>query len=284
MKSIWKRGFSGGLVALALMASPLAAEEPTADTVLVTIDGTEITLGHMLALRAGLPPHYAQLDPQTLFDGILDQLTNQALLANSMEGKLSKRSQLSIENETRAIAASEVIDTMFSGGLSEEEIQAAYQRNYVDTDPEVEYRAAHILVETEDEARDLVKQLSEGADFAALARKFSTGPSGPNGGDLGWFAKGVMVDEFFDAVAALQPGEVSQPVQTQFGWHVIKLHETRSQDQPSLEDVREALESELREERFEAHMEELRSKATIERTDLGAISADVINQVDLLEN
>ena len=262
----------------------LAQDEPTADTVLATIDGTEITLGHMLALRASLPPHYAQLPPEALFDGIINQLVQQTLLAQSLDGELTRRTRMTIENEARAISASQAIDAVMSADISEEEIQAAYQRAYVDGDPEVEYNAAHILVATRDEAEALIKQLADGAEFAALAREHSTGPSGANGGDLGWFGKGVMVEPFFDAVAALQAGEVSSPVETQFGFHVIKLLETRSQDIPELEDVREQLIQELREEAFDTHVDKLRSKAKIDQIEDGAISPDVVNRTDLLEN
>lgn len=265
-------------------AAPLAAQDtPTADTVLVTIDGTDITLGHMIALRSNLPPHYDQLDNQVLFEGILDQLVQHTLLSQSLENGTSRQTALTIENETRAIKAGEAIDAALSADIPDADIQAAYEEEYLQTDPEIEYSASHILVETEEEAKTLIQKLVDGGDFAAIAQEFSTGPSGANGGELGWFGKGVMVEPFFDAVVALKAGEVSDPVQTQFGWHVIKLNETRSQNRPELEDVREQLINELRESAFEDLVNGLESKANITRADTSAIDPAVLGNIDLLE-
>ena len=266
-------------------AVPAVSDDaPNADTVLATIDGTDITLGHMIALRANLPPHYDQLDDKVLFDGILNQLIQHTLLAQSLENGPSRQALLTIENETRAIKAAEATDGVMSGTIPEEDVRAAYEEDYVKTGPETEYNAAHILVETEEEARDLVQKLADGADFGNLAQEFSTGPSGPSGGKLGWFGKGVMVEPFFDAVTQLEPGAVSDPVETQFGWHVIKLLETRSQDIPEFEEVREQLESHLREEAFEDFMASLESAAVISRPEQSGVTPDMLNNTDLLEN
>lgn len=268
----------------AFFATPTLGEDtPTAKTVLVEIDGTAITVGHMLALRSSLPPHYAQLSEDVLFDGILDQLIQQVLLAQSLESGPSLRARLLIENETRAITAGEVIDSMMSGEISEEELKEAYQSEYVEAEIEKEYNASHILVATKEEADDLVKKLADGADFAALAREFSTGPSGDSGGALGWFGAGVMVAPFFDAVAMLNVGEVSDPVETQFGWHVIKLIETRTQDIPSFDEVREALEQDLRSQKFEDHVKKLESAANINRIAADKVDHSLVNKVELLE-
>ncbi|QGY00099.1 peptidylprolyl isomerase [Roseovarius faecimaris] len=277
------------LTAVSLALAPIgavAADETQAlspDTVLATVDGTEITLGHMLAVRSSLPPHYDQLDPTTLFDGILEQLVQQALLSQSLEGEPALQTRLTIENETRAIRAGAAIDAVMREEFTEDEIQAAYKSEYVDRGPDIEYRAAHILVETEEKAQSLIKALADGADFAALAQEHSTGPSGPNGGELGWFGKGVMVEPFFDAVTRLDVGGVSEPVQTQFGFHVITLLDTRSQDVPSLDDVREQLVNELRNEKFQNHVATLKSKAMIDQIEAGTIDPSVVNQTDLLE-
>src|SRR5690606_27065309 len=130
---------------------------------------------------------------------------------------------------------------------------AAYDARYGSATPETEYKASHILVETEEAAADLVKQLADGADFATLARDNSTGPSGPNGGDLGWFGTGMMVKPFEDAVVALEPGEIAGPVQTDFGWHVIKREETRLKDAPDFAAVKDELADELQRKTVEAH-------------------------------
>ncbi|MFK7939641.1 MAG: peptidylprolyl isomerase [Roseovarius sp.] len=265
-------------------ATPLLAQDtPNADTVLVTIDGTDITLGHMIALRSNLPAHYDQLTDEVLFEGILDQLVQHTLLAQSLADGPSRQSALIIENETRAIAASEAINAVTSIDITDAQIQSAYEEAYLKTDPETEYSASHILVETEDEAKDLIQKLSDGADFAELAREFSTGPSGANGGALGWFGAGVMVEPFFDAVVALKAGGVSDPVQTQFGWHVIMLNETRDQSRPALEDVREQLEEELRQTAFDDFVSALEKRADINRADISMIDPALLKSKDLLE-
>ncbi len=273
------------LVAAATFAQPAAAQDsPDIDTVLATVNGTDITLGHMIALRASLPAQYGQLPAEILFTGILDQLVQQTLLMQSFEGDVSKRSALVLENERRAILATEAIENVMQGDLDDAAIQAAYEERYASAAQGTEYKAAHILVETEETASELITQLEGGADFAALAREHSTGPSGPNGGDLGWFGPGVMVDSFFNAVASLEPGQVSDPVQTQFGWHVIKLNETRLTETPPLDEVRAEIEESLRQEKFDTHVEALTGKATITRNDASGIAPETINNLDLLEN
>jgi len=273
------------LVAAATFAQPAAAQDsPNIDTVLATVNGTDITLGHMIALRASLPAQYGQLPAEILFTGILDQLIQQTLLMQSFEGDVSKRSALVLENERRAILATEAIENVMQGDLDDAAIQAAYEERYASAAQGTEYKAAHILVETEETASELITQLEGGADFAALAREHSTGPSGPNGGDLGWFGPGVMVDSFFNAVASLEPGQVSDPVQTQFGWHVIKLNETRLTETPPLDEVRAEIEESLRQEKFDTHVEALTGKATITRNDASGIAPETINNLDLLEN
>ena len=144
-------------------------------------------------------------------------------------------------------------------------------------------RARHILVETEEEAKALKAELDGGADFAALAKDKSTGPSGPNGGDLGWFGLGMMVKPFEDAVLALEPGQVSDPIQTQFGWHVIKLNETRMAEIPSLDDSRAELEGDLRSKAVEARVVSLTDNATIEKMVEG-IDKSVLRNTALLDN
>jgi peptidyl-prolyl cis-trans isomerase C len=189
--------------------------------------------------------------------------------------------QLGLENERRAFLAAMYMDDVAMAELTQEELQAEYDAVYGAAEPVTEYNAAHILVETEEEAQALIAQLAEGADFAELAAENSIGPSGPNGGALGWFTAGMMVPEFEEAVFALEPGEVSAPVQTQFGWHVVLLNETREQAAPALEDVAAELEEGLRRARVDARLQELTAQAEIERPELD-IPADVIRNLELI--
>lgn len=275
------------IAALAFAALPANAQDestPDADTVVATVDGTDITLGHMIALRSSLPQQYDQLTPEVLFDGILNQLVQQTLLSQSFEGEISRRGQLMLENERRATVSSEILAGVAERAVTEEAVQDAYEAEYANADQKTEYKAAHILVETEEEAASLIEELRDGADFAALAKEHSTGPSGAGGGDLGWFATGTMVAPFEEAVAELEPGTISDPVNTQFGWHVIRLNETRMQETPELGEVRADLEKQIRETAIQAHVAELREPADIDQIGDGEIDPALISQFDLLEN
>ena len=168
--------------------------------------------------------------------------------------------------------------------MTDDALQKAYVEAYGDAEPESEYNASHILVETEDEAKALVEALEGGADFAELAKEKSTGPSGPRGGLLGWFGKGAMVPSFEEAVIALEPGAISAPVQTQFGWHVIILNETRVKDAPPLDSVRGELMESLQRAAIEARVAELENGAEVTRKSAEDIDPDVLNDLSLLEN
>ena len=245
------------------LSQPLAAQD--AQTVVATVNGTDITLGHMVAMRERLPAQYQQLDDQTLFDGILEQLVQQAALAASTDG-LSRRGELVLENERRALAASEAIETLAADAVTDEAIQAAYDEAYGSAGPATEYNASHILVETEEEAQALIEKIEGGADFAEVARESSTGPSGPSGGELGWFTAGQMVPAFDEAVRGMTTGELAGPVQTQFGWHVIKLNDTREKDAPSLDEVRDELTAIVEEQAIADLVAKATDSATIERS------------------
>lgn len=272
--------------AAALCLTPAARAEEAADPaqVLATVNGTEITLGHVIAVRADLPPQYDQFPAALLFQGILDQLIQQTLLMQSSDGELSRQSEILLENERRAVIAGQQIARLMQEGVDESALMAAYEEQYPDDSDETEYRASHILVETQEEAQALVEELEGGAEFAALAREHSTGPSGSAGGDLGWFGEGDMVQDFFDAVVALEPGGVSDPVQTEFGWHVITLTETRAKERPEFETVRGELVDQLQQSALEAHVGKLADAAEIDRADTSGLDPETINDTTLLEN
>jgi peptidyl-prolyl cis-trans isomerase C len=275
------------LASLALAVSfalPAAAQDtPTVDTVVATVNGTQITLGHMIIARATLPEQYQELPDEVLFKGILDQLVQQTALADTYEGDLPKRVTLSLQNETRSLTAGEVIERVMAAPVDEDAVKAAYDAQYTDQDAGEEYNASHILVETEEEANTIKEALDNGADFAEMAREKSTGPSGPGGGSLGWFGAGMMVPSFEAAVVAMDAGAVSAPVETQFGWHVIKLNETRKTKAPALDDVREELELQVRQTLVQSSIEEITDKADVERMSEQDIDPALIKNIDWLE-
>jgi peptidyl-prolyl cis-trans isomerase C len=179
--------------------------------------------------------------------------------------------------------AAEEVGRVLQSAVTDAAIEEAYKATYDSADQESEFKAAHILVETEEEAKALVDELNGGADFAALAKEKSTGPSGPNGGALGWFGKGMMVPEFENAVVAMEPGAISAPVKTQFGWHVIKLEETRIKQAPPLEQVRDELRVTLEQDAVKAHIDALMEKAKVDTSGSEGIDPALLSNTQLLE-
>ena len=133
------------------------------------------------------------------------------------------------------------------------------------TEPEV--HARHILVETEDEAKQVVEDLKKGADFADLAKKKSKDPGASDGGDLGFFTKDQMVPEFSQAAFALEPGKISDPIKSQFGWHIIKVEEKRKRKAPDFEQVKSQIETYVQRKAQADYVGKLREAAKIERMD-----------------
>ena len=149
--------------------------------------------------------------------------------------------------------------------VSEEDLRAEYERQTANLDRE-EYRASHILLETEEAAQAVIDELAGGADFAALAAERSIDPAGDTGGDLGWFQAGSMVPEFTAAVASMEVGETSDaPVQSDFGWHVIRLDDKRESALPDYESVKPGLTNLVLRDRLARKVEELRAAADIKR-------------------
>lgn len=275
------RNFLAGVALATLMITPAAAQQ--ADTVLANVNGNEITLGHIIVARSQLPEQYQALPDEVLLQGILDQLVQQAVVASAAEDGITASMQLAVENERRALLAAMALDVVGNADVSEDAVQAEYAAQYGEAEPAMEYNASHILVETEDEALEVIDALEGGADFAELAQERSIGPSGPNGGQLGWFSAGMMVPDFEEAVFALESGDISGPVLTQFGWHVIMLNETRLQAAPDLEDVRAEVTETVRVARVDAYIAELTAAAEIDRPELDFDPA-MIRRTDLLDN
>ena len=272
-----------GALALSLATSSAIAEDATADTVIATVNGSEITLGQMIITRAQLPQQYAQLPDEVLFDGVLDQLIQQQLLADSLD-TTPARVTYAIQNEERSLKAGEAINDITTGAVTDDALQTAYNERYADAKPGTEYNAAHLLVESEEEAVAAKARITEGEVFADVAKDVSTGPTGPNGGNLGWFGAGQMVPEFEQAVQNMNAGDVSDPVKTQFGWHIVTLLETRNADVPSLDEVRQELFGEVQEAAIQGRLTELTDAATVVTPDEGAFDPTLISNIDLLDN
>ena len=254
-----------------------------ASTVVATVNGTEITLGHMILARENLPTQYQSLPDEQLFQGILEQLIQQTLLSQVNEDPESLRIRLTLENDRRMMRAGEAVDIISSQEIGEDDIIAAYEEKFSNAEAEREFNASHILVETEEAALNLIEKAKEGADFAELAKEFSTGPSGPNGGQLGWFRKGMMVPPFEEAVLGMEKGAISGAVKTDFGWHVIKLNDVRDLSAPTLEQVRNDIYAELQQQAVVERIKQMQDTGDIARTDLGEFDAGVLKNLSLLD-
>ncbi|MEL6678648.1 MAG: peptidylprolyl isomerase [Pseudomonadota bacterium] len=243
-----------------------APTEVTADTVLADVNGVEITLGHMIALRSRLPEQYRQVPEAQLFPALLDQLIDQTLLAQRAEasGDDDARSvQVYVENELRSLLANRVVETIVESAVTDEALSAAYDEAVSGMTQDQQYNASHILVETEEEAQAIAAEIAGGADFSEQAKAKSTGPSGPNGGNLGWFGQGDMVPTFDAVVQTMTVGDVSEPVQTQFGWHVIKLNDTRLSPLPSRQELQPTLRQQIVQSALREELEKMRDGATV---------------------
>lgn len=270
--------FGASAFALTVATSAVAQD---ANTVIATVGEAEITLGEMIIARSSLPQQYEQFPPSVLFDGILDQLIQQQLLANAVEDE-STRLSLTIKNELRAIRSNEVVASLTEEMVTDERLQEAYDAKYGNAAPVFEWNASHLLVETEDEALAAKERVTGGEEFADVARDVSTGPSGPSGGRLGWFGSGRMVPAFEQATAELAVGEVSDPVETQFGWHVIILNETREQPPVTYEQAEQELVAELREAAVQALLAQLEAEYAIDKGVTTDVDPSLLTNLDLL--
>ncbi len=280
-----KSPFHNTLAAFVFCAAPAFAQDTVIDagTVLARVGDTEITLGHMIAMRAVLPAEYQNLPDAMLLDSILEQVVRQQVVANIAEENISPLTQHVLDNERRAVLATTLLDDIANAAITQDALQAEYDAIYANTTPVEEVNAAHILVETEEEALGLLVEIEAGADFADLARQYSTGPSGANGGALGWFSQGMMVAPFEQAAFGLDLGQVSSPVETQFGWHLIMLNDRRERPTPTLDDVRPNLSEGLQRAAVDAQVDEWLQNADIERMTLD-IDPSLIRDIDLLND
>ena len=263
--------FSRALPAFALafgLASTATAQDPGPETIVATVNGVEITLGHVLQARTSLPAQFDQMPMDGLFEPLVNQLIDQTALMQSVEGTLSTTDEVSLENGRRDFIANIALTRAAEAAVSDEAIDTAYTAFVTEFDgrePTPEFNASHIIVATEEEAQALRVQLDEGADFAELARANSTDGAATNGGSLGWFGLGAMVPEFEQAVTAMEVGDVAGPLQTQFGWHLVILNDTRMSTAPALEEVREALIQNIQREAVEAEIARVTATADITR-------------------
>jgi peptidyl-prolyl cis-trans isomerase C len=246
------------LIAAAIFTGNLASAET-----IFTINGTAVdsaVVDFYFESRLGQPGAQPTAEQRTALIAELRDiflLSTQDLATElAAEPRLAAQLQLQRHGALAQAVAGNYLENV---AISEEELQAEYAEQ-VKLAPPLQYKARHILVASQGEAIDLITQLDGGANFEELAKEKSTGPSGPNGGDLGWFSPNQMVAPFSSAVAAMEDGGyTSEPVQTQFGWHVILREESRDSEAPTFESVRDVLTQQMQQKKLEAHLVSLRA-------------------------
>ena len=243
-----------------------------------TIDGESIWLDEIMAVAETLPPEYQQQGIAGIYDQLVDDVANSRLAAIAARSSgLDKEEDVASAMRTAAdrVLAEAYMTRKIGKEITEEAIQAAYDTYGADTGSRETVTASHILVETEEEARAIIDQLKDGADFAELAREKSTGPSGPGGGSLGSFGRGQMVPAFEAAAFGMPVGSFSDnPVQTQFGWHVIQVSDKGIQEAPALDQMRDQIAANLSRQSFARIVETLRVDTTIEIRPLADVMAE----------
>ncbi|WP_343560482.1 peptidylprolyl isomerase [Kiloniella sp. b19] len=259
-------GAYGGYSYRGMEASQQVAETVQEDTstVVARINGEDLTRNDVLALASDLPED--QLD--VLLPALIDQIVDLKLMVQAAENaKLDQTPDVAkrLEASRNNILAEVFVTGEFDKRVDDAAIKKAYEDYLNNTPTEREVSARHILVESEEEAQKLIAELDGGADFVELARENSIGPSAPNGGDLGYFTAARMVPEFSAAAFSMKPGDhSSEPVRTQFGWHVIKVEDERESQHPSYEELEQQLKQQLSREAYEALVAELKNGAQIE--------------------
>jgi peptidyl-prolyl cis-trans isomerase C len=260
-----KYSFSiGRYLALTTTVSILTCSLAHAESV-ATINGVEIdSTTYEFYLENRLQKSLSQATAEEK-SAVLDELKDIYTLTTQPRAKeMSENPRLKaqIELQYRAALAQAVAgDWLASHPASEEEIQAEYDAQAL-LAPALQFKARHILVETQGAAAGLIAQLDSGASFEELAKANSTGPSGPSGGELGWFSPEDMVAPFSNAVSALEDGAYTKaPVQTEFGWHIILREESRASVPPPLESVRDSVKSNVEQSNFQNYLESLRDGA-----------------------
>jgi len=240
------------------------------ETILVSFDGQTITLGEFNQLWEQIPENYKlQLDKSTVLDQMISEklLIQEAINMGLEEDKdaLEQIKKITEQILVQTLIEREILDKV---KVSDEETEKYYAENKNDFTEKEQVHLFNILVETEEEAQDILERLKTGADFSEIAKEKSTGPSAAQGGDLGYLSKGTIIPEIEEVVFALEAGEMSEVVKTEYGFHILKVSDKKPEILKTLEEVKEDIIQILlptkQKEAFENLLEELKSEVEIE--------------------
>jgi len=259
---------AGPSATLPTPGAPAAQALPPDDTVVARVDGTELRLSDVEAAQKNLPPQAQKLPLEQIYPMLLDRLVDGMLITEAGRKEHLDRDpevQDRLKHYEDRLVQEAYINRAIKAAETEDALKARYQSFVKEKPGREEVHARHILVATEAEAKSVIGELDKGADFAALAKKYSKDPGAESGGDLGYFGHDDMVKEFADAAFALSPGQYTKtPVKTEFGWHVIKVEDRRTGKPPSFEEAREQLSRDIAHEIIDAKLHDLRGAAKIE--------------------
>ncbi len=269
MKTGSRLGFAATFLAVALLAGPVRAE----DKVLAKVNGSEIRQSDVAMAEEELGPSLAQMDPATKDENVLSFLIDMKVVSKAAEDE--KIGDSDDFKKRLAFARNRLLmDSLLAAkgkaAPTDDAMKKVYDEASKQISGEEEVHARHILVETEDEAKAVKAELDKGADFAELAKKKSKGPGASDGGDLGFFTKEQMVPEFSKVAFELKPGQISDPVKSQFGWHIIKVEEKRNRKPPEFDQVKGQIETYVTRKAQADYVGKLRETAKIERFDQAA--------------
>ncbi len=258
-----------GCLAVVLAASlPVRAED--ANPVLAKVNGAEIRQSDVALAEEELGQSLAQMDPATKKDNVLAFLIDMKIVAKAAEDKKIENSE-EFKKKLAFTRSRILMDSLLASegkaATTDEAMKKVYEEAAKQISGEQEVHARHILVETEDEAKAIKAELAKGADFAELAKKKSKDPGASDGGDLGFFTKEQMVPEFSTVAFALEPGKISDPVKSQFGWHIIKVEEKRNRKAPDFDQVKSQIETYVTRKAQADYVAKLREAAKVERLD-----------------
>mgnify|MGYP002402319552 CR=1 FL=1 len=269
-----RAGFAAATMLMLGLALPAAAEDAK---VLATVDGHAITTADVEIAKEAFAEELGRVPAGAQQNILVDVLVDMQILADAAEKAgipESDHFKVRMEFLRKQALRNAFIEQKIQGDVSEEELKARYEKDVAGYAPPEEVHARHILVKTEDEAKALIEKLDAGEDFAKLASESSLDGTKANGGDLGFFTKGQMVPEFETAAFALEPGKYTEaPVKSQFGFHVIKVEEKRTQPVPTFEEVEAQVREVVSREKFTEVMQQLKDAAKVERMDQPAAEA-----------
>jgi len=256
-------------------------EALSADTPFIEVNGKIIKFGSAIIAFSKIQQSNMNFDKNTIFSQIVQQLVNEELLSQKID-KENKLTLLALEHEKRSAKAAQMVSKILKNFPNDELVKSAYKNLSNEFKGSLEYNASHILVKEEGQAKTIRKDISNGKNFEALAKEHSIGPTGKNGGNLDWFDLGSMVPEFSTALIVLSEGDISQPVQTKFGWHLIKLNKTREKKIPEFKKIETQLRQNLRQKKINDYLKSLTENSEINFVGEN-INPNEITNIQLLE-